>query len=87
MASSHLLKIHFNIVLPSTRSSSKKSLSLRYPDEKPVYTASPEVLRDNYYNKNNKNSSFKVWYFLAIVVTVVALYHLMQTILTSLFSC
>jgi len=37
---SHILKIHFNIILPSTPGSPQWSLSVRFPHQKPVH-ASP----------------------------------------------
>jgi hypothetical protein len=40
---SHVLKIHFNIILSCTPASSKWSLSLRYHRQNPVYTSPPSL--------------------------------------------
>jgi hypothetical protein len=37
--SSHVLKIHFNIIIPSMRSSFKWSVSLRFPHQNPLCTS------------------------------------------------
>jgi hypothetical protein len=55
-STSHFLKIHLNIILPSTPGSSKWSISFRFPHQNPVY-ASP--LPYTYIVKKYSHRKFK----------------------------
>jgi len=66
---SHFLKIHFNIILPSKAGSSKSSLSLSFPHQNPVY-ASP--LPHMCYRLRPSNSSLfhhtnNIWWVVYII--------------------
>ena len=51
---SHFLKIHLNIILPSTPGSSKRTLSIRFPHQIPV---NPSPLPDTRYMSRPSHSS------------------------------
>jgi len=53
---SHFLKIHLNIILPSTPGSPKWSFSLRFPQQSPVYTS--PLIHPRYMPRPSNSSQF-----------------------------
>ena len=70
--SSHFLKIHLIIILPSTPGSSKWSLSFRFPHQNPIYTSS--LLPHTCYMTNPSHSSWfydtnNIWWRIQVFFT------------------